>query len=451
MSSPSDDPNDIFAFIGKKLYLTTELADVHFVFKPKNEPIVRVPAHKTLLAAASNVFATMFNGSWKEKNEVQIGDVSITVFKEFLQFFYLDRVQLTKENVSKVMNLGNMYDMGTCMTVCEKFMKRYLNEDNVCEYYGLGILLDRPGLKSTCEDIIGAETKAVLKSASFQTCDKKTMDAILKLDWLSCSEIELFEAVMSWVKTASKTEDLTKSIVQSYLGESFHEFRFGTITFNEFVSLIPSYGKTFSFDEQQEIIQMIPDKNFQSKMFNGKREKRCEMVPWKDKVNVECNRYLSLYLAVVPYFIKNLETTTFSINEAAFLNGFTCPSLHEHDNGKYYYLEEKLLVEITIVTTMSNLANASSDEEIILFKGNAYVDSKKGKVPLLNPILIKPSCMYEIRLKLNPPKNFASGVLMKSEVQMDSDFKVQFHHDSFLERDRNVSRGLICKLDFYRI
>ncbi|XP_031631858.1 BTB/POZ domain-containing protein 1-like [Contarinia nasturtii] len=444
MSSPSDDPNDIFAYIGKKLYLSTELADVHFVFKPKNEPIVRVPAHKTLLAAASNVFATMFNGSWKEKNEVLIVDVSAAVFEEFLQFFYLDRVQLTKENAGKVMNLGNMYDMGTCMTVCEKFMKRHLDEENVCEYYGLGILLDRPGLTSACEDIIGAETMAVLKSASFQNCDKKTMDAILKLDWLSCSEIELFE-VMSWVKTASKKEILTKRIVQSRLGKSFQDFRFGSMTLNEYATLIPSYGKTFSFDEQQDIIQMIADEDFESKMFDGNREKRCEMDPWDMRELVECDRFRSC--DEEPYFVQNLETTTFSINEAAFLSGFSTVRLYEYAHSHFYKEKYYLSANITIVR-ISIATDPSSDEDVVLYKEKETLYSRPSQVWLTNPIFIKPSFKYEIRLKLKPPKNCASDSLLKSKVRTDFDFILQFHGD---EDDQDVSRGLISQLNFYRI
>ncbi|XP_031626898.1 uncharacterized protein LOC116343128 [Contarinia nasturtii] len=450
MSSPSDDPSNILAIIGKKLYLSTELADVYFVFNPKNEPIVKVPAHKVLLAAASNVFATMFNGSWKEKNEVQIVDVSVAVFKEFLQFFYLDRVQLTKDNVSKVMNLGNMYDMDTCMTVCDKFMKRHLNEDNVCKYYGLSILLDRPSLRNACEDIIGAETKTVLKSASFQKCDKKTMDSILKLDWLSCSEIELFEAVMLWVRATSQKEILTKRIVQSQLGKSFKDFRFGTMTIDEFATLIPSYGKTFSFDEQQDIIQMIPDKNFQSKMFNGKREKRCKVTPWKDKVIVNCSRLLSRHKSNKPYFIKNLETTTFSVNKPAFLKGFRCGSLYERRKSKYLHLKEELLVKITIVK-IPNATEPSSDEAIVFYNGNTSLGSTVLNWSLPYPILVKPSVMYEIRLEINPPNNCVSANLLKSEVKMDSYFKVQFHRDPILENDPEVSRGLIWKLEFYQI
>lgn len=439
MSSTSDEPCDVFSSIGKKLYLSAELADVHFVFKPKNETIVRIPAHKTFLTAASKVFAAMFNDSWKEKNEVQIIDVLPEVFKEFLQFFYLDRVQLTKENVATVMNLANMYDMERCLMVCEKFVKKYIDEDNVCDYYSLSILLNRKGLQSLCETVIGVATSIVLKTNGFQTCDKKTIDSILKLDRLSCSEKELFEACMLWVKAVSKKEILTKKVVQFHLGQSFQEFRFGSMTINEFATLIPSYGKAFSFDEQQDIIQMIANKDFESKMFNRKRDKRCEMNPWKEgKEVIKCKPAYLKESSRAAYYIKNLEVTVFSVNVLALLSGFYFTNIYSNS-----YNSPQLSVDVTIVR-ISISTGPSNGEENVLHEGKAQLGVRVGvnQYVLPNPILIIPSFLYEIRLKHKPNgyDQYVTNAPLKFEVKISSDFQVQFHGDS------SVKNSLICEL-----
>ncbi|XP_055326078.1 BTB/POZ domain-containing protein 6-A-like, partial [Sitodiplosis mosellana] len=235
----SDYSSKLLTAIGRKLYLNSELADVHFVFEA-NHDFERVPANKAHLMTGSDVFATMFNGSWKEMDKVKIGDVSAAAFKEFLQFFYLGQVKLTMENIAEVMNLGEMYNVAECLAVCNKFLKNNLNNDNICRHYGLAMLLNQKNLKKACETFIVLNAKTVLKSTDFLACDRKILAQILKLNWMSCTEIELFEACISWVKAASKQNVLTKEIVQAHLGDLFHEIRFGSMSLQAFAALIPT-------------------------------------------------------------------------------------------------------------------------------------------------------------------------------------------------------------------
>ncbi|XP_055303106.1 BTB/POZ domain-containing protein 6-B-like [Sitodiplosis mosellana] len=218
----------------------------------------------------------MFNGTWKEKDEVEIADSYAAAFKEFLQFFYFGQVQLTTENVSKVMYLGEKYNVAECLVVCSKFVKNNLNDDNVCRNYGLATLFNQEDLKRSCETVIGLNTNAVLNSIDFLSCDPKVLAKILRLNWLSCTEVELFEACMSWVKTATEKNDLTKELVQAQLGDSLYNIRFGSMSFEEFGTLVPTYGQLFTTTEYVDIIQMITNKEFQSNKFNQNREKRCD-------------------------------------------------------------------------------------------------------------------------------------------------------------------------------
>lgn len=82
------------------------LADFHFTFEQADGKFERIPAHKLLLVAVSDVFRAMFNGSWKEKDEVKIVDNRINEFKEFLKFFYFGQVNITMDNVEYFVCLG---------------------------------------------------------------------------------------------------------------------------------------------------------------------------------------------------------------------------------------------------------------------------------------------------------------------------------------------------------
>lgn len=86
------------------LYQNSKTADVHFTFESTNDGTeTRVDAHKSLLAATSDVFGAMFYGELKETGEsIQVVDASDTAFKEFLQYFYQRKVKLTAKNVTEV-------------------------------------------------------------------------------------------------------------------------------------------------------------------------------------------------------------------------------------------------------------------------------------------------------------------------------------------------------------
>lgn len=73
---------EVYSKIGQKLYLISENADVVFIVE--NECI---PAHKIILAAASDVFKPIFYGSLKEQDDIRIVGATVSAFKEFLSFF----------------------------------------------------------------------------------------------------------------------------------------------------------------------------------------------------------------------------------------------------------------------------------------------------------------------------------------------------------------------------
>lgn len=72
---------EVYSKIGQKLYLISENADVVFIVENKH-----IPAHKIILAAASDVFKAMFYGSLKEQGDIRIVGATVSAFKEFLSF-----------------------------------------------------------------------------------------------------------------------------------------------------------------------------------------------------------------------------------------------------------------------------------------------------------------------------------------------------------------------------
>lgn len=109
--------------------MKTQYADVKFCFDCDGE-VVKLPAHKCILAASSPVFNAMFNGDLKEKGDVEIKDASPAVFEEFLHFFYGKPMKLSMKNVAEMLKLVDKYDVGDCLPICIDFLKENLTVDD---------------------------------------------------------------------------------------------------------------------------------------------------------------------------------------------------------------------------------------------------------------------------------------------------------------------------------
>lgn len=103
-------------------FLDEQMADVNFIFKDALST-QKIPALKLILAAGSPVFKTMFFGSLPVKGDIRIIDVTSDGFKAFLQYFYLDELNLTMENVNEVMYLAKKYDINECLIACHQYLK----------------------------------------------------------------------------------------------------------------------------------------------------------------------------------------------------------------------------------------------------------------------------------------------------------------------------------------
>lgn len=229
-------------------YLNSRLADVHFVLGSKDDKISRVPAHKHLLAVVSDVFEKMFYGELKEMGDVTIPDTSDAVFKEFLQFFYRSDVYLSSEHMLGVLYLGHKYNVNECVLACVEFLKDNVTDENVCDILMPAIFFEHQQLIQICDAHITANTFAVAESAGFLQCHREVLARILLMNLLACSEVEVFEVCMAWVRAKSGHDVLTKEIVDMHLGDLFNKIPYGSMTIQQFCTLAAKYNMVFRRD-----------------------------------------------------------------------------------------------------------------------------------------------------------------------------------------------------------
>lgn len=393
----------------EKLYLDHRTCDVFFVFKSETDEIEKLPAHKSILSATSEVFDAMFYGPSKQDGDINIVDSSPSAFKEFLQYFYLSTVKLTGENVAGVMNLGKQYMLNDCINTCTEFCESTLTMDNVCWGYELAILFEQENLKKFCERKIGENPNEIFQSNSFLICDKNSLRHILQMDSLNCDESVVFDGCVAWAKAACIQKGLDEDRTENWrieLGNLFNEIRFGRMTLEHFYSRVQSHKDLFSADEFREIIGKIASKDFQPRMFNPSQSSNGDALIC-DREHSDSGEYR---------LKQRINQTTFRSNCLLLLKSFIF----------YVRLDESGSVIAKIRISENSTEGYAGDlryyEEIsINYSGETDVE-------LTSPIPIKPGIQYSIEIDIKTDKGLYSRKF-ETEVRMDEGTVINFSYD----------------------
>lgn len=248
----------------QKLYKNTLLSDIEFVFENKlsgKTSKVAVTAHKCILAASSVVFERMFSEDWKEEAFVTITDASFEAFCEFLQFFYVEEIELTEANIVEVFKLVDKYDMKECLVVCERLLRETVSTELTCLYYDLALEYNfSSALIKKFEQAISSRATEVLKSWTFKTCSPGALRRILQMEVLKCKENDIFIAAMAWAMNACEANECSTpsdTDLKTALGDCFELIRFPLLTVQQFADCYEKYPNLFKHCVYCDILQYI--------------------------------------------------------------------------------------------------------------------------------------------------------------------------------------------------
>lgn len=223
---------------------TTDTSDVEFLFI-EDDKIHKIRAHTALLAAISPVFKSMFNGNWKENNNiVQIEDANCNAFGAFIQYLYGKETEIEQDNVEALLYLSNKYDVNGLVSRCSSFMIQQMSIENVLSYLNAAIIYDLAVLQDRCKIFISEYTEDILELPEFLSCNKNTLTAILKLEATSCTGLDMFDGCMEWARQrcSEKKMEETGENIRKELGDCFSLISFKDLEFKEFVNICSAYN-----------------------------------------------------------------------------------------------------------------------------------------------------------------------------------------------------------------
>lgn len=427
-------------------------ADVFFVFNANNDKRVRIAAHKNILAKGSSVFESMFYGGIVEDGDVEIVDASLDGFKEFLQFFYVDKVKLTMENVAEVLNLANKYDVIECLNVCDKMLEENASLQNLCDGLQLSITFERNELKKIFLQKVSQQPKEVLASIGFYNCSHDVLKLLLtSVDW-KCDTKEVFDACMVWAKQSCEKNKLDPASMENRrkeLGECLHLIHFDLMSQQQIAQCILNYRGLFDKDELEDIIAItMSDAAFDMKKFKS-------LAPvldktWSHNSALGCSRIHNPSLN--KNYVNQMESLSFQTSKKILFGAIAALQLQKSDSN---YFSNKISGSMMIFETTSN---ENSEKSILLLKQEINVTcgdvtDLPSYIKLSKPIVITPYKVYEIRMIFNTlwkHQTFHTNFYYKQEVDLADDIKVTFEKNSSLPYD-NCSFGIVSDLYFNRL
>lgn len=245
-----------------KEYLNESTADVFFICG-EDESVERIPAHKFVLFANSDVFKTMFHGSLPENNEIVIKDASPLGFRTFLRYFYFDDYPLDMDVIGEGMYLAKKYNIKEYYDICSNFLKEGTSGKHILMGYELAISLTDPELENFFEIKIVIENDLVFGSNEFHKIDRDLLKHILSIKYFKSCTKKRFDACMRWAEEVCKDENIEPTMKnrREQLGDCFELIVFGAMKRDELLNCVAEFGDLFSSDELQKIIFSVAAKS----------------------------------------------------------------------------------------------------------------------------------------------------------------------------------------------
>ena len=94
-----------------------------------------VRAHRSILAARSEVFHKMFTTGMRESQETQITleDIKAEPFRLLLSYLYTDEIELDVETAEALLVASSRFDIPRLKLLCENYLSTVIDSDNLID------------------------------------------------------------------------------------------------------------------------------------------------------------------------------------------------------------------------------------------------------------------------------------------------------------------------------
>uniref|UniRef100_A0A7M4FXW1 BTB domain-containing protein n=1 Tax=Crocodylus porosus TaxID=8502 RepID=A0A7M4FXW1_CROPO len=167
---------------------------------------VRFPAHKIILASASNYCKILFVGNAARAGNtdanIQLKAISARGLRNVLNFIYSNTLDLSLQNIEETFKAAEALLIREVIKLCFRFLEDCLNHKNCLDVLNIAKRLGPEELRQKATRYIGQHYKQILADPRHvKELDRATLCEILdKTDMEGCTELELFNAAICWLQ-----------------------------------------------------------------------------------------------------------------------------------------------------------------------------------------------------------------------------------------------------------
>lgn len=370
-------------------YLDDASSDCTFSIGPE-----KIPAHKIVLASCSPVFNAMFFGSLPEQNDIRIVDVSTDGFKEFLEYFYHDDIDVTKHKcIVEVMYLAEKYEVTGYLGAILPFLMT--TDPMVC--LELVAKCEFPELQEILKQMIIDNHTEFFESETFVQYDANILKMILTWDELKVYSEEIFMACYRWTEYAWKQQqkqqkqlkeeddenetivdiEPTPADIRAKMNGFFDLIEISSMKSRTLVTNLVKFADFFTKSDLMMIHKVLADKY--PVALDNLVKRMCDL-------NVEKQ----------VHFIRKIESITFESSKELFFIDYFLPNVNSFAGINMFYPH---------IMTLSKKSLAEQEKDIVLMR-KIVRSSFATRSSDDETIKIQPNTKYEIRIIIS---NFTSA------------------------------------------
>ncbi|XP_021145370.2 kelch-like protein 9 [Columba livia] len=164
------------------------------------------PAHKVVLASASNYCKILFVGNLTRAGSpdghVRLKGVSAAGLRNVLNFIYSNKLDLSLQNIEETFKAAETLLVREVIKLCFRFLEGCLNCENCTDVLNIAKKLGPAELRRKAMCYVGQHYKQILADPQcLKDLDRGTLCEILdRTDVAGCSELELLRAAMGWLQ-----------------------------------------------------------------------------------------------------------------------------------------------------------------------------------------------------------------------------------------------------------
>ncbi|XP_077969039.1 kelch-like protein 3 [Styela clava] len=154
--------------------------------------------HRTVLAASSEYFESMFSSNLKEVNDghVIMKDVDQDGIAQCIEFMYKGKADLEIKNIQHILHASNLLQMEELTNLCFQFLEINISPINCLSVINLAQMYDRLDIKQQAIQVVIDNFESVISSEMFPFVAKSDL-----LHYISNQTYQtLWKAMVTWAK-----------------------------------------------------------------------------------------------------------------------------------------------------------------------------------------------------------------------------------------------------------